>query len=451
MDITSLRESVNDAIAEMEAALEALQNPQEGADTDALERKFDEAEKRHATATRAYERASKIEEARAAAPVALEEPAAEPVEETVEQRELPKVEIKSEPSVYGPHNRAERSYFRDLVLWQRDQDSDATEAIARHAKEIRTVTSTATTGGADAFVPPTYLTDDYARYVRGQKVVCNLIGEAALPAGTDSLNWPQVTTGTSAAAQDGQLGTFSNTDFIATPVSSSVFTIGGTQSISLQALEQSPLAGGLDGFIYRDLAAAHAASLDTYVINGSGSSGQPKGLLGVTGINTVTYTTSTPDAGGIYSSVNNAISQVHTGRLAPATSIVMHPRRWSWLLAQTDTAGRPLVVPVAPTNAMGAFEQGVEGPVGSLAGLPVYIDANVPTDVSSTQDPIIVFREADQRLFSSAVRLEGFRSAGITTGYVTFRLYNYALFFGGLYPESVAKIVGSGMTTPAFA
>ena len=446
--ITSAREAVKAALADMESALDAVQNPQEGADVDALERKFDEAEKRHSDAIRAHQRASKVAEARAAAPVAVEEPIEAPVE--AEVRELPRVEIAHEPSVYGKHTISERSYFRDLLLWQRDSDPSATERIRHHANEVRTVTSTATTGGADAFVPPIYLVDDYAEFVRGQKITANLIGEAALPAGTDSITWPQVGTGTTAAAQDGQLGTFSSTDFIATPVSASVFTIGGTQNISLQALEQSPLAGGLDAFIYRDLAAAHAASLDLYVINGTGSNGQPTGLLGTTGINAVTYTTSTPTAAGIYSTIQNAISQVHTNRLAPATSIVMHPRRWSWLLAQVDTAGRPLVAPVSPYNAPGQFAQGAQGPIGSMAGLPVFLDANVPITLSSTQDAIIVFRESDQRLFTSPVRLEGFRAAGITTGYVSFRLYSYAMFFGGLYPKATSKITGTGLTTPSF-
>lgn len=445
--ITSAREAVKAALADMEAALEAVQNPQPGADIDALERSFDEAEKRHADAVRAHERASKVAEARAAAPIAVEEPVEAPV---VEERELPRVEITRDEPTYHKGNIRERSYFRDLLLWQRDQDPSATERISRHGTEVRTVTSTATTGGADAFVPPVYLTDDYAMFVRGQKITANLIGEAELPAGTDSITWPQVTTGTTEAAQDGQLGTFSNTDFIATPVSASVFTIGGTQSISLQALEQSPLAGGLDQFIYRDLAAAHAAALDQYVINGSGSSGQPTGLLNVSSINAVTYTTSTPTAAGIYSAIQNAISQVHTNRLAPATAIVMHPRRWSWLVAQADSTGRPLVAPVSPYNNMGDFGQASEGAVGSMAGLPVYLDANVPTTLSSTQDAIIVFRETDQRLFSSPVRLEGFRAAGITTGYVTFRLYNYGLFFGGLYPKATSKITGTGLTTPSF-
>jgi hypothetical protein len=30
--------------------------------------------------------------------------------------------------------------------------------------------------------------------------------------------------------------------------------------------------------------------------------------------------------------------------------IVMHPRRWAWIAAATDTTGRPLIVPTGATQ-----------------------------------------------------------------------------------------------------
>jgi hypothetical protein len=53
----------------------------------------------------------------------------------------------------------------------------------------------------------------------------------------------------------------------------------------------------------------------------------------VTGINSVTYTTSTPTVAGVYSKVADGIRQVHEGIFLPPSAIFMHPRRWAWFLA----------------------------------------------------------------------------------------------------------------------
>jgi len=471
-DIAAAREAVTKALADMEAALEAIENPQEGADTDALERKFSEAEERHASAIKTLERAEKVAEARKNLPVQVETP--EPEQEE-RKAPTPQMQVVSEPHTYRKDNQHETRWYRDLALAQVRGDQGAAERLNRHGAEVRaTLTSAqlrslgvdaeqrtvisggkADTGGAGAFVPPLWLVEDYAIYARPNKIAANLIGERELPPGIDNINWPQLTTGTSTAVQTAELGTFSSTDFVATPVSASVFTVGGTVSISLQALEQSPLA--LDEVIFGDLAADHAQRLDIQVINGSGSSGQATGLLNVGSIKTSTYTTGTPTAAGLYSKLQDIVQQIHTGRYLPPDLFLMHPRRWAWLLAQSDSQNRPLVVPgsVLPTNqavnAMGVIDiissQGYAGVIGAM---PVFTDANVPTNLSSTQDAILAFRLADQRLYSSPVQAEAFRAAGITTGYVTFRQYAYHLFFGGLYPASIGSIGGTGLTTPSF-
>lgn len=453
MDTSALREAVDSAFAEMEAALEATLNPQEGADLDALERKFTEAEERHASAMKSLERAEKVAEARSNLPV---EPA---VETEVEERELPRVEITREERTYEPHKTT--SWFRDVAVASVKNDRSAWERLERHAgevrvdgrnKNVRDVTSTATTGGADAFVPPLHLVDEYAEYVRGSRVVANLIGSRPLPSGTDSITVPRITTGVAVAAQSAQLSNFQETDMIATPVTANVETIGGIQDVSLQALEQSALSGGLDSLIYRELRADYDRIVDTYVINGSGSSGQFTGLLGLTGENAVTYTATTPTIAGVYSKIADVLQQIHSGRLQAADAIVMHPRRFGWLLAQTDTDSRPLVVGAGngPSNAVAVGGAAAEGPVATIQGVPVYLDANIPTTISSTQDCIIALRSSDPLLFESTPVLESFRSPGSQNGYVRFRLYAYGCFLANHWPESVGHIQGAGLDAPSF-
>lgn len=453
MDTASLREAVTAALAEMEAALDAIQNPQEGADIEALERKFTEAEERHAAAIKSYERAVKVEEARKAAPVDPLPVDDEPVAEE-RTREIPSVSITREERTYEAHKPI--SYFRDLFRAQVMNDPKAWERLNQHGHEVRVdkrdVVSTPTTGGADAFVPPLHLVDDYSPYLRGTRVTANLIGSRALPGGTDSITVPRVTTGVSVASQSAQLQNLSETDLIATPVSASVETLGGLQDISVQALEQSALSAGMDSLIYGELRADYDRELDQQVINGSGSSGEITGLLSLTGETAVTWTEATPTVAALFPKVVDCIQQVHTARLQQVTALIMHPRRWAWITTGLDSSNRPLVVPTVnnPENTLGVGNQGAEGPVGNIAGVPVYLDANIPITISSTQDCIIALRASDPLLWEGTPVLESFRSPLSQNAGVRFRLYNYVAFLGNHRPEGVGHIQGSGLTTPSF-
>ncbi len=58
-----------------------------------------------------------------------------------------------------------------------------------------------------------------------------------------------------------------------------VKTIWGQQGVSIQLLEQSPIA--FDQIVFRDLAKAYAAALDVQVIAGTDTSGQVVGGAGL--------------------------------------------------------------------------------------------------------------------------------------------------------------------------
>jgi hypothetical protein len=85
--------------------------------------------------------------------------------------------------------------------------------------------------------------------------------------------------------------------------------------------------------------------------------------------------------------------RVSLNRFLEADTLIMHPRRWAWFLAQSDTAGRPLVVPQpqGPYNAFGAtntdqVNQTTPGLVGSIGGLDVIVDSLIPTNIGTTQE-----------------------------------------------------------------
>lgn len=64
-----------------------------------------------------------------------------------------------------------------------------------------------------------------------------------------------------------------------------VWTIAGQQGLSIQLIDQSPIA--FDDVVFRDLVADYASKLDNQVIVGSGTSGQVLGVHNTTGIATV--------------------------------------------------------------------------------------------------------------------------------------------------------------------
>jgi HK97 family phage major capsid protein len=360
--------------------------------------------------------------------------------------------VRSEPAIYrsgaGGH-----SYFRDLHLSRNKGNREATDRLERNDKgraaETRAITTVNGAGGE--FVPPLWLEEQFVKLARPGRITANLIQNQPLPAGTDSINIPKVATGTAVAVQATQNTGVQQTDLTTTSISSGITTIAGGQTVSLQLMEQSPL--NIDDIILGDLAAAYAVAYNTQVLSGSGSGGNQKGIFTLSGTNAVGITLTT--AAGFYSAVANAIQQVHTNRFLPPSAIVMHPVRWAWLTAQVDSANRPLVVPAAnaPMNALA--NQGVvvsQGYAGTMQGLPVYVDATIPTNLGAgtNQDEVLVARFEDLVQWESNVRAETFQQTYANQMSVFVRLYNYMSFQPARFPKSISVISGAGLVAPTF-
>jgi hypothetical protein len=89
----------------------------------------------------------------------------------------------------------------------------------------------------------------------------------------------------------------------------------------------------------------------------------------------------------------------------------------------------------------------VIGEVGNQMGLPVYTDANIPTNLGAgtNEDEIYVARFSDMLLYESPPRMEVFRDVGSATLTVRFRLYAYISLFVGRFPVGVSQIRGTGL------
>ncbi|MCW7941688.1 DNA primase [Streptomyces hygroscopicus] len=367
----------------------------------------------------------------------------------------------TDPQVYtrratGP------SYFRDLYLARQKGDREALERLDRNnrmvadakAKEQRAISTGSGAGGE--FVPPLWMEQEFVKLARPGRITANLCRQGDVPPGTDSINIPKINTGTATAVQATQNSGVQQTDMATTSVSSPVVTIAGGQTVSLQLIEQSPLS--IDEVVLGDLAADYAKQVDTQVLKGTGSSGQVTGMLTLSGTTSVAWTQATPalgGAGGMYGAIANAIQQIHTSRFLPPTAIIMHPRRWAWAEAQSDSTGRPLVVPDSggAFNAAGNLDGQVsEGRVGRMLGLPVYVDSLIPTNggAGTNQDTIIVGKLDDVWLWEGQVRAEAFQQTYANQLSVFVRLYNYVAFQAGRYAPATGLVTGTGAVTPAF-
>jgi HK97 family phage major capsid protein len=359
--------------------------------------------------------------------------------------------VLSEPSTYR-RSDPDTSYFRDLYEARNNGSREATERLVRSDRERRALSTGATEGGE--FAPPGWLVDEFIKLARPGRVAADRAQHEALPSGVSSVNLPKVATGVSVDIQAQQNTALSQTDMTTNSVSSGISTIGGKQVVSMQLLQQSGL--NFDTVILGDLAGEYAKQLDLQFLSGSGTGGQLRGVTGIAGT-TVTYTDGSPSVGGagkFYAQVAKALQAVETSRFAQPDAIIVHPRRWAWVLAASDTSNRPLVTPSgAGYNAVGtAGAPAAEGRVGEMLGLPVYTDPNITiADGAGTdQDIVYVGRFSDCWVYESPIQAEAFTAPYADSMGVLFRLFAYSAAIPDRYPASVAVIRGTGLVTPAF-
>jgi len=358
--------------------------------------------------------------------------------------------VGREPLTYD--ERGENSFVRDMVRAHVRNDATAWTRLNRHAEEtaveMRAINTTDNSGGD--LVPPIYLLNEYAEFARAARVTADLCTTLALPAGTDSINIPQITTGTRTGIQSGNNSSTTapttNRDMVTATVTAPVRTFMGYEEVSIQLVEQSPLSGGLDRLVLGDLLADYALQVNTAVVsNSDGTSNTLKGMTNAAGV-TVTWTETNPTVSNGIVALAKAVSGIVNARYRAPEAVVLHPRHWYWLMSQVDSQNRPLVVPTAnmPMNSFGVVEAvgAAAGPVGTVLGIPTYIDATLPL-VSTTQQTILVGRFSDTYLFESGVKsrvLTDVLSANLT---VRFQVYGYAAL-ANRFANSIAAITGTG-------
>ena len=449
--IRRLREQMNARIAKYNELTESL-NTVRAADAVDVVREAELSDQRASVSAEIEalrERVAKLEdEQRADEAIARLQSESTPVDS---QRS--DVQVGSEPNPVYRRDDVEVSYFRDLFNATRGDDGARRRLTA--AQETRASTTVAGAGGE--FAPPLWLIEDFVELARPGRITADLIGSETLPAGVASINIPKISAGAGVGVTVTQNTTITETNVTTTSVSSGITEITGKQTVSLALLRQSGTP--LDRIILADLAEAYAVMLNTQVISGSAANGQLRGLI--TAGTAVTFTTTQPAvvsvtaANSFYMKVLQAQSTLAGARYLPADAIVMHPRRWAWVLGALDSSNRPLVVPSgAGSNQVGVSSAlAAQGYAGEMLGLPVYVDPGIPTNLGTgtNQDVVFVLRKSDLQLWESAVETASFDATYADQNSILYRVLGFSAFIPHRHQASVQVIGGTGLVAPAFA
>lgn len=381
-----------------------------------------------------------------------------------EERVTAPAKVTKEERTYTARKdqRGEASFFADAFRMQRG-DVSARDRLERHAREVEVEgeisTRATTTASFAGLVVPQYLVEQAAIIARAGRPFANTCQHLPLPEQGMVFYITKGTTGAATAVQATQNTSVQNTDQVWADVQVNVQTIAGQQDVSRQSLERG--TPGLDSLIYLDLAGAYAVNLDSRIITGTGT-----GTLGIqnAGGTQSSAFTAAATVTTFYTKTAGAVNAVLTNRFLPPTHVLMHPRRWAWLLGQVDSTQRPLVVPVAqgPQNATANFGNSPEygQVVGFIQGLPVVTDASVPTSVGTgPEDLVFVYRNTDCLLWEEGdglprqLRFEETLGNQLTVKLV---VYGYVAFTAERYPLGVSIIGGNagtagfGLVAPTF-
>lgn len=464
--IEEARAAWSNAVERMEDLDIQLQGLPDDVDTEVattLEERFVEAKAEAEKRRQDYQRAEQIQNARA-----ISAPSNEDNEKADEARGVTvddlkrsrtdRVHVLNEPLTYDQRNANGNFYFADLFEAGRG-DLGSQQRLQRHRREVmveKRVDLSSTLGQGGDFEPPIWMMNEWTNVIRMGRPFANSLNNQGAPPAGQSINIPRLVTGTAVAAQ-ADLGAVQQTDATTGSFSIPIKTLAGQQKLAQQLIDRSQ--PGIDQIIFEDLVQDYNLRVDLQVLSGSGSGANAKGVLSDTNRITETYTQATPavgGAGGFYAKVADAVQQIITLRGLPPDTIVMHPRRWGWITAASDTTNRPLLEIGGGGDLQTVGRAGGVNQLGdagfSIQGLRVVVDANLPTNLGAgtNEDTALVYRAADLYLWEGTPITRAFPQTFAGNLEVLLQIYSYFAFTSERYSKAVAQITGTGMIAPTF-
>jgi HK97 family phage major capsid protein len=405
------------------------------------------------------ERISLLDEMRDRKP-AEEAPAAaeaKPEIRDVAKQAAPSVEVTQRSAYQDP----KQSWFRDVATLRDRTVSNADVKEARERlmghyeaegqegsyREVRAL-SAGTDAEGGYLVAPAHLQDKFIEYRTAGVPVTQLVSKMPLPPKTDQINMPKQD-GATAVAVHTENNDAQETSATFATVQASVLRYAGAQTMPNFLLQRS--LPGVDEIVMRDLARQLAVKVNTDIIGGT----TPEGILNADGIGTATATAGTATFGDLWPALVNAIYDVTAAHyVGRPEAIVMHPRRWAWLLGRLDADTRPYVGSINPWNSPAALQNVGQGRTeaaalvaGEILGVPVYLDANIPTTLGSgtDEDRIIVGVFSEAYLFEAAPQFAVSTEAQFKKDQTIARVTQDIAFTAERYPGAFSVISGTAL------
>ena len=363
--------------------------------------------------------------------------------------------VGMEQRTYSRHaERGGVSFLRDMGRDFLYRDPDASLRLQRHMAEERVeraecLTRASNTGNFSGLVVPQYLTDDYAPAIAGMRPFADACRHQDLPPEGMTVNISRITTSSSVGLQSPENSTVANQDMDDTLLSINVQTSAGYGTLSRQALDRGT---GIEGVLMDDLFRRYATSIDSTLINQAST-----GLSAVATANTIS---SGLTAQTFYSKILGAAAGIETALLGfgRADLAVMSTARWNWYQAQSVSTWPAVQQPNydprtwGSANALG-YDQGFRGVLPN--GLPVIVDASVPTNLGTgtNQDEVYVVPRNECWLWEAPegapmfIRAE--QPAATSLG-VQFVLFGYFAYTFSRYSGAMQKVGGTTFTPPTF-
>jgi len=361
--------------------------------------------------------------------------------------------VTSEEPTY--HARSKNDFLADAMAAEFGGSYEARERIARYQNEVRLEKRDSGSSNFAGLVIPQYLVDQFAPLRRAGRPVLDISTQSALPAQGMTVNIGRLTTGITSYVQASENTAPTESSPDDTLLTVNVNTVASMFDISKQAVLRGT---GVETQLLGDAIRSYQTKLDGLAINGSGSSGEHRGILNTSGINAVTATDASPTWAEFFPKLVEAISAISTNFYGHATHIVAHPSLIGCWLRALDTTNRPIFSPTAgnPFNAAATYDRpGYDLGGLQILGIPVVADANVPTNLGTgtNETAVIVgdFRESyiweDNGGNPLYVRFEQ------PDGNIAIRtvVFGFSAYTAGKYPTAFSAITGTGLITANWA
>lgn len=343
-------------------------------------------------------------------------------------------------SPYG--EGSEFSFYSDVAKSQKG-DAKAQERLDASLEGKAMTVGTSSAGG---YLVP----DQYSREVlelRFQNAVLEPLF-SRINVQSDTLRIASVTGGLT-AGWVAELAEKPAADLTFGEISTGVFTVAGLAVASNQLLSYA--GNQIDRLINAELARRINRVIEIAILNGSGT-GQPKGILGTSGVGTTALTST--DVDDLLDAVSDAITAIYTDFIDAPNAIVMHPRTWGRIAKARDTNGAYLIGSATAPRQDRTAVAGLPGygggqtPRGELFGLPVYTTANVPTDLGTgTNESRVIVGKFDEGLVldRGGISVDKSEHVYFTSNQTVFRGEQDIGFTAARYPKAFNVIGGVGL------